>query len=73
MINTLGEMIEGVDAGGALPAVGASPAALKKAFHRASKSLHPDKLRALPEGKRAEAEELFKHVSSAYHACEATA
>lgn len=75
MINTLGEMIEvNNDASIApLPASGASVAALKKAFHRASKSLHPDKLRALPGGRRAEAEELFKVVSAAYHECEAMA
>ena len=45
---------------------------LKKAFHRASKVLHPDKVRALPTARRMEAEEVFKALSQAYHAIEVT-
>ena len=51
----------------------ASGSQLKKAFHKASKSLHPDKLRELPTNRRVEAEEVFKSVSAAYHAIEAGA
>ena len=45
----------------------AGSAARKKAYHRASKSLHPDRLRALPAERRAEAEECFKLLSAAFH------
>ena len=47
-------------------APGASAAQLKKAFHRASLALHPDRLVGLSEGQRAEAEEIFKTLSSSY-------
>jgi hypothetical protein len=40
--------------------------AMKKAFHRASLSLHPDRLGALPTPRRAEAEEIFKVLSAAF-------
>lgn len=50
-----------------LAADGPSAAGLKKAFHRASRSLHPDRLRELPTARRAEAEEVFKVLSAAYH------
>ena len=43
-------------------------AALKKAFHKASRKLHPDKLGELPSARRAEAEEVFKCLSTAFHA-----
>ena len=45
---------------------GAAPAATKKAFHRASLSLHPDRLICLGTPRRAEAEEIFKVLSSAF-------
>ena len=47
---------------------GASQAALKKAFHRASLSLHPDRIQHsnLSASRKAEAEELFKALSAAY-------
>ena len=45
---------------------GSPPAALKKAFHRASLSLHPDRLGSLPTARRHEAEEIFKVLSAAY-------
>lgn len=45
---------------------GAPAAALKKAFHRASLSLHPDRLVGLPSPRRAEAEEIFKVITAAY-------
>ena len=44
-----------------------SPAALKRAFHKASKVLHPDRVRGLPSPRRTEAEEVFKALSQAYH------
>ena len=50
-----------------------SPAAKKKAFHAASRTLHPDKLRDLATPRRKEAEEVFKALSSAYHALNAVA
>ena len=47
---------------------GASSASLKKAFHKASLTLHPDRLQhsGLSAARRAEAEELFKTLSAAY-------
>ena len=47
-------------------APGAPVAAIKKAFHRASLSLHPDRLVGLADDRRAEAEEIFKVLSAAY-------
>ena len=52
---------------------GCSEAQLKKAFHKASLGLHPDRLQGGPAGaltteRRAEAEELFKALSVAYDA-----
>ena len=58
---------------------GASPGELKKAFHRVSKVLHPDRVHALNGGRkggelsRREAEEAFKLISTAYHDIEARA
>ena len=49
---------------------------LRKAFHKASKSLHPDKLvtaRGMTPMRKAEAEEVFKLLSAALHAVEASA
>ena len=40
----------------------------KRAFHQASKVLHPDRVGALPADRRAEAMEIFKLVGAAYHA-----
>ena len=46
---------------------GCRPADLKRAFHRASLSLHPDRLGAETDAhRRDEAEELFKALSAAY-------
>lgn len=47
---------------------GASQASLKKAFHKASLSLHPDRIQHsnLSASRKAEAEELFKALSAAY-------
>jgi len=45
---------------------GATPAAIKKAFHKASLSLHPDRLTALEPAQQIEAEELFKVLSAAF-------
>ena len=47
-------------------APGAPLAAIKKAFHRASLSLHPDRLVGLSSTRRCEAEEIFKVLSAAY-------
>ena len=47
-------------------AKGAPPAAIRKAFHRASLSLHPDRLVGLKTPRRAEAEEIFKVLSAAF-------
>ena len=49
-------------------APGAPLAAIKKAFHRASLSLHPDRLVGLSTERRAECEEIFKQLSTAYEA-----
>ena len=46
----------------------ADQAARKRAFHKASKALHPDRLGTLPQAQRAEAVEVFKCLSAAYHA-----
>ena len=61
--------LSGVKGGDALQP-GASSTALKKAFHRASLSLHPDRLQGadMTPQKKAEAEEVFKALSSAYDA-----
>ena len=45
---------------------GATAAQLKKAFHRASLALHPDRLVNVGDVERAEAEEVFKVLSSSY-------
>ena len=45
---------------------GAPVAAIKKAFHRASLSLHPDRLVGLNTPRRSDAEEIFKVLSAAY-------
>ena len=45
---------------------GAPPPAIKKAFHKASLSLHPDRLLGLDTYQRCEAEELFKVLSSSF-------
>ena len=45
---------------------GATAAQLKKAFHRASLSLHPDRLVNVGDVERAQAEEVFKVLSSSY-------
>ena len=39
----------------------------KKAYHKVSKSLHPDRIHELSTPRRAEAEEVFKLISAAYH------
>ena len=51
-----------------LPARGATPSQLRRAYHRASLRLHPDRLRALPTSRRAEGEELFKALGAALEA-----
>ena len=45
-----------------------NPAILKKAFHRASLALHPDRLQTsrMSLTRKAEAEEAFKTLSAAY-------
>ena len=70
----IAQMLNTLDAFGSLnlPNVGVSrgstPATLKKAFHRASLSLHPDRVQnsGLDTKRRAEAEELFKALSAAF-------
>ena len=51
----------------------AAPPELKKAFHLASRAIHPDKVRSMPTPRRAEAEEVFKVLAAAYHSLEAEA
>ena len=75
MVNTLRDAFEPAQPLAGLATVGlltdaSSNAELKKAFFKASKVLHPDKVRALPAVQRAEAEEVFKALSAAYHAIE---
>ena len=45
---------------------GVPPSRVKRAFHRASLSLHPDRLVSFPTERRAEATEVFKALSAAY-------
>lgn len=40
---------------------------LRRAYHKAAARLHPDKVRELPDGAKALAEELFKALSDGYH------
>lgn len=54
-------------------APGAPSAAIKKAFHRASLSLHPDRLVGLATPRRSEAEEIFKCLSAEYEKARETA
>ena len=48
-------------------------ALLRKAFLKASRALHPDRMHDLPTPRRAEAEEVFKVLTAKYHALEAVA
>ena len=48
------------------PQRGAPAARLKRAFHRASLGLHPDRLTGMPTYRRAEATEIFKTLKEAY-------
>ena len=66
---TLHEVVaaERIPTGAAVPR-GASAADLKKAFHRASLALHPDRVAntGMDTVRRAEAVEVFKVISAAY-------
>ena len=66
LFNTLGEFEQLRQKGSPPLRHDADAAALKKAYHRASLSLHPDRLQGLSTARRAEAEEVFKVLSAAY-------
>ena len=65
LINTLGQLEEQRQLGAPLDR-NCSAAALKRAYHKVSLSLHPDRLQGLGAAERAEAEEAFKVLSAAY-------